>query len=77
MKKIKEETIEHIVTEQEITDNNLSEVLEAGDTIEIPIVTFKAPINTMRQCTCGEYIDISILQEGEVIVCECGVKHSL
>ena len=32
-----EETITHEVTAEEIADNNLGEVLEPGDTIEIPV----------------------------------------
>jgi hypothetical protein len=31
-----EETIEHVVTKEEIEANGLQEVLEPGDTIEIP-----------------------------------------
>lgn len=82
MFKKKEEEIKHEVTEEEVIENNLEGVFEAGEEVIIPAeeevieeeVIAEEPKAGYRECTCGALVPLPMEGE-EPTVCECGVKH--
>lgn len=82
--------ISHEPTEEEIKDNNLEEVVEAGEEIGIPVEGEDVPEPTpeptaepteeevdeaFRICTCGQ--PVAVPGKGEKnIRCSCGVYHA-
>jgi hypothetical protein len=53
----------------------MKKIIEEVKDSEIIEEVESTPIS-LRECTCGEMIDINNLMEGEVIECLCGVRHA-
>lgn len=84
MKKGEKKDIKHVVTEEEIKDNELEGFLEPGEEILIPmgeeaintamdlVEPHDEPKDGYRECLCGNLVIVS----EEVTICSCGRKHS-
>lgn len=69
--------IKHKVTEEEVIENNLEGVVEAGEEVVIPVEEEikEEPKSGYRECTCGALVPLPMEGE-EPTECECGVKHT-